>query len=96
MFVQRNTLECTVNSAVIEFNEGPCGINDVLRELGVSPDVLTQQGSNKMVVRRNKSIKQKLSEIRKKRRKKLRSMKKGYADAGKDQEGGESYMSGGH
>jgi len=96
VFVQRDTLECAVNSAVIEFNEGPCGINAVLRELGVSLGVLTQKGSNKKALWRNKSIKQKLSEIGKKRRKQLRRMKKGYADAEKEQEGGESYMSGGH
>ena len=41
-------------------------------------------------------MKQKLSELGKTRRKQLRSMKKGYADAEKWQEGGESYLSGGH
>ena len=54
MFVQRDTLECAVNSAVIELNVGPCGINDVLRELSVSPGVLTPQGSNKKAVWRKK------------------------------------------
>ena len=57
MFVQRDTFECAVNSAVIEFNEGPCGINDVLREISVSPGVLTPKGSNKKALWRNKSIK---------------------------------------
>ena len=55
VFVQRDTLECAVNSAVIEFNESPCGINDVLREIGVSPSVLTPKGSNKKALWRNKS-----------------------------------------
>ena len=80
MFLQRDTLECAVIS------DDPCGSNDVLRELG---------GSNKKALQRNRSIKQKLSEIGKKRRKELSRMKKGYAEAEKEQEG-ESYMSGGH
>ena len=74
VFVQRDTLECAVNSAVIEFNEGPCGISDVLKELGMLPGVLTERGSDKKTVRRMKNMKLKLSEHGKKRRKVLRGI----------------------
>ena len=96
VFVQRNTLVCGVNSAVIEFNEGPLGVNDVLSELGIEPGVLTKQMTHKKAIRKSRSICKKLSEKGKKRRKQLRSIKKGYVDAEREMEGGDCYVSGGH
>ena len=42
VFVHRDTLESAVNSALIELNEGSCGINDVLKEFGMLPVVLNR------------------------------------------------------
>ncbi len=94
-FVERQTLECAVNSAVIQFNEGPNGIHSVLEALGVKAGIVTTPSSNKRTYRRNKNINKKMSDKSKKRRKLLRGIKKGYIDKEKEQEGGDSYVSGG-
>ena len=35
VFVQQYVLQCSVNSAIIEFKEGPNGIHDFLKTLGI-------------------------------------------------------------
>ena len=95
-FVQKSTLECGVNSAVIQFNEGPCGIHDVLKYLGIEPGCIMTRSSIKRTIKRVRNIDVKSSSTRKKRRKKLRSIMKGYIDQEKEEEGGPSYMCGGH
>ena len=95
-FVQRDTLQCGVNSAVIQFNEGPCGVHDVLKYFSIEPGCVMTRSSNKRAINRMRNIDSKASETGKRRRKKLRSIKKGYMDREKEQEGGPSYISGGH
>ena len=60
--MQRNTLVCGVNSAVIEFNEEPLGVNDVMSELGIKLGVLTKQMTHKKAIQKSRSIGNKLSE----------------------------------
>ena len=71
-------LEIAVCSAVIEFNDGYCGIVAVLNALGLVNGSFT----NKFVLEADKqkvqSIRVKSSEKAKYRRKKLRSIRKGF------------------
>ncbi len=94
--VQRDILEIGVNSAVIEFNDGPSGIYAVLEHFGMRPGSITMRLSDRKTRKRAKNAKRKMSEAGKRRRKKLRSIKNGYLDTEKELEGGESYISGGH
>lgn len=95
-FVHKDTLQCGVNSAVIQFNEGPCGVHDVLKYFTIEPGCVMNRSSNKRAIHRMRNIESKASETGRKRRKKLRSIKKGYIDEEKEKEGGPSYISGGH
>ncbi len=60
-FVDRATLECAVNSAVIQFNDGPNAISDVFHHFGIAPGVILQKSSNKKVSQRMKNIEKKMS-----------------------------------
>ena len=95
-FVKKDTLQIGVNSAIFQFNEGPCGVDDVLRYLSIEPGAVLIHISSKRTLKRMSKAALKASEIGKKRRKKLRSIKKGYTDKEKEQERGPSYISGGH
>ena len=77
-FVHKSTLECGVDSAVIQFNEGPCGINDVLKYLGKEPGCIMTRSSIKGTIERVRNIDLKSSSTRKKRQKKLRSINRVY------------------
>ena len=93
VFVSKNTLETGVNSAIIEFNEGPSGIILVLREFGL----LGFTTSTKSVIQTIKYEKRSAttcSNVVKKRRKVLRSIKKGYSDQEKEKKK-PSYVAGG-
>ena len=94
-FVERDLLECAVNSVILQFNEGPNAVFDILKHFGFTPGVVTTESSNKRTHRRIQNIARKMSQKGKKRRKQLRSIKKGYADREKQQEEGESYIPGG-
>ena len=96
IFVQRDVLEMAVNSAIISFNEGPLGIQDVLKRLNICPGACFEQTSVKCTKARVKDIQRKSSEKEKNRRKKLRSIRKGFLDKEQEVEGEESYKSGGH
>ena len=94
IFVQRQVLEMGVNSAVIEFNDGPRGLYNVLEYFKLEPGYVTQRKSVERLRKRiNLSIK-KQSENVKLRRKILRSLRKGYSDKEKEKEGGDSYAAG--
>ena len=96
VFVGRNVLELGVSSAVIEFNDGSCGIIDVYEKLGLVAGRKTAEGCKKKDKLRIEQQSVKSSEKSKKRRKKLRSLRKGYADKEEELEGGKSYSSGAH
>ena len=95
VFVHRDMLEVGLNSAVVEFNDGPCGIHKVLDHFGIHPGCLTLSSSRKQTAQRVKNIQNKMSDDGKCKRKKLRTVKKGYLDKEKELEGGESYVTGG-
>ena len=96
IFVQRDVLEMAVNSAIITFNEGPIGIQDVLKCLNICPGICFEQLSIKHTEDRIKNLQRKSSEKEKRQRKKLRSIRKGFIDRQEELEGNESYKSGGH
>ena len=83
-----------VNSAVVEFNDGPQGIYNVLGCLRLEPGFVTERGSMEKLRRRVNLARKKQSETIKKRRKTLRGLRKGYSDKEKGKEGGESYAAG--
>ena len=85
-----------VNSAIISFNEGPSGIQDVLKRLNLCPGTCFEQISVKCTKARVKDIQSKSSNKEKNRREKLRSIRKGLLDKEEEVEGEESYKSGGH
>ena len=85
-----------VNSAIISFNEGPLGIQDMLKRLNLCPGTCFEQISVKCTKDRVKDIQSKSSEKEKNRREKLRSIRKGLLDKEEEVKGEESYKSGGH
>ena len=73
-----STLECGVNFAVIQFNEGPCGLRIVLNDVGIEPGCIMTRSSSKTAIKRVRNIELQPCSTRKKRRKKLRSIKRVY------------------
>ena len=94
VFVKRSILEMGVNSAVLEFNNGAIGIEKVLQQYNVSPGMFTSTGSTRKDRQRIKSMEVKMSERGKTRRRKLRSVEKGFLDTEKENEGADAYKSG--
>ena len=94
VFVSKKVLEIAVCSAVIEFNDGCCGIVKVLNDLGLSNGYFTNKFVLEADKQRVQSMRKKSSEKGKIRRKKLRSMRKGFLDKEKEHEKSESYLSG--
>ena len=90
----RRTLEMGVNSAILNFNDGSKGLLYVLNYFDLSEAVMINKGVKRDTSRVKQSIR-KSSERDKKRRKTLRSMKKGYLDKEKEKEKSESYVLGG-
>ena len=94
VYVGRTVINLGVCSAVLAFNEGSEGIEMVFNKLGLK---LGKAFNNIGKTKRNKQIKNnmvKTSEQTKRQRKKLRAKRKGFTDAEKEAEGGESYSSG--
>ena len=93
VYISRNVVEIATASAVINFNDGAHGIEEVMKRLGIIPGkFMVRHGRKKNLHRINDSLK-KASKTGKQRRKKLRAMKKGYEDKEKEKEG-EIYKSG--
>ena len=83
-----------MNSAVLDFNEGPSGIHSILNHFNIDSGIFTKISSAEKLKARVRGIIKKESEAVKRRRKQLRSMRKGYLDREKEEEGGESYVPG--
>ena len=94
VFVCRRVLEIAVCSAAIEYNDGCCGIIPIFAMLGLKNGRYTEEFSLQSDKQRILAMNRKSSEKAKKRRKKLRSIRKGFADQEKEHEGAEPYMSG--
>ena len=96
VFVSKPTLEIAVYSAVIEFNEGSHGINDVFNNMGLASGSQCSNLTKKRDTSRVKKMIRKSSDKEKKKRKTLRGVKKGYLDKQKELEPQESYIAGGY
>ena len=94
IYVEKDVLELGVNSAVLEFNEGPSGIHSVLNHFSIKSGIFTKKASAEKLKVRVRGIDKKESEAVRRRRKQLRSIRKGYLDKEREEEGGESYVSG--
>ena len=94
VFVSRSTFEIGINSAVLHFNDGENGIKSVFNYFGLSGKLFLEK-SEKKDNARNKQMKRKLTDRVKKRRKRLRTIKKGFLDNEKELEKEDSYIPGG-
>ena len=83
-----------VNSAVIHFNDGKSGVLYVLNEFGIKSGKVSSYKTHKQDLSRVIKMNRKSSEPAKKRRKTLRSIKKGFEDE-ENQKEQPSYVKGG-
>ena len=94
VYVGRSTLELGVSAAVLGYNEGAEGVFSVLDKLGI------KGGKNTALICECRTRKQQInmtvkkSLVTKQQRKRLRAKRKGFFDAEKEAEGGDSYSSG--
>ena len=95
MFVSRTVLEISTNSAVISFNNGNVGISKVAERLGLGVGTNMFFVSAREDKARIDDMKNKSTLSVKKRRKKLRSIKKGFTDKENMDEKDKFYISGG-
>ena len=93
-FCIKKIVEIAVNSAVIAHNEGILGLAEVFKLLDILPGYYFKLSAQRFDKKRLKNIELKSSERAKKRRKTLRSLKKGYFDKEQEVEGGQSYRTG--
>ena len=95
IYVSRSIMELVVNSTVLRYNEGGCGISKVFSYFKIGNGYYMEKGS----IKRNKvSIRKmdiKSSVGGKTRRKKMRAAKKGLIVKEKENEPSESYIAGG-
>ena len=93
-FISKMILEIGAASAVINFNDGMSGFEKLFRRLNLSFGVNTKKGAIEKDEQRIKNMKNKSQGNVKRKRKKLRAVRKGYIDKEKENEGGESYLTG--
>ena len=93
IFLARRTLEVSVASAIVNYNDGSIGILKVMEECGFSPGHYTVVGSAESNKARVKAMNRKSSDKCKSIRKKKRAVRKGYTD--KDNLNKETYAYGG-
>ena len=94
MYVNRKTLEIGISSAVIEFNEGKAGIEDVMKRARL-PIGKLQSAQNKKALKKHTVLRaRKSTSPVKNRRKTLRAIHKNWGDKNKEQEG-KVYQAGG-
>ena len=70
IFVSRKTLEMGVNSAIIEFNDGRCGLEPVFKNLGINVGHFMRKRFEKHDLERIRVMEKKSSQIGKKHKKK--------------------------
>ena len=86
IYVQRNVLEMGVASAVINFNDGNCGILNVFINAGMETGYFTKSFYIKKDETRIQRMNKKTNEQTKKQRKRLRAIRKNYVDKNKEKE----------
>ena len=89
IYVGKDTLELGVSSAVLQFNDGASGFSTVLSLLGIPEGSQTQKVKKLILKKYKKRRDLKRDEEVKTRRKKLRSIRKGFLDKEKEEEGSE-------
>ena len=87
VFVGWKVLEMGVASAVISFNDGSKRLIDVMKELKVEPGDYSETYHNYKDCCRVKSMENKITVETKSRPKRLRAIRKGFADANEAREG---------
>ena len=93
VFVTKSTFEMAIHSAVMHFNDGTKGVMNVLSSFGIAGKV-TCAKSRLHNINRVKQMNKKSSKPVKKRRKTLRSIKKGHQDK-EDEKQTPTYVAGG-
>ena len=78
----------------ISFNDGMSGFEKLFTRLNLSFGVNTKKGAIEKDEHRIKNMNNKSQGNVKRKRKKLRAVRKGYIDKEKENEGGESYLTG--
>ena len=87
VYVEREVLEMGVSSAVINFNNGACGILNVFHGVNMEPGYVTKMFCMKKDRERIITMNMESSDELKTRRKKLRAIRKKYIDVNKEKEG---------
>jgi hypothetical protein len=93
IFVSRDTIQIGVNSAILEFNDGPMGVMSVLEDFGLSGQAACTHADIQSTKSKKRAAR-KSSDRVKKRRRALRTIKKGFSDKEKEKEK-PSYVAGG-
>ena len=87
VYVQRSVLEMGVSSAVINYNDGACGILNVIKNANMEIGYFTKKFCENKDKNRIEQMNNKTTEMTKARRKKLRAIRKNYVDTNKEKEG---------
>jgi len=90
----REIVEIATAAAVLQFNDGGYGVVNVMKSLNMEVGYFARRGIYSLMNKRVYFSDKKTEMVTKKRRKKLRSMKKGFEDKDLEQEG-EKYITGG-
>ena len=86
IFVSRQVLEICVASSVLSFNDAANGLLHVMKKLNLDTGAYNLNGSKQKDLKRIRIMNYKTSASVKKRRKKLRSIRKGYTDNDNEKE----------
>ena len=87
IYVQRNVLEMRVASAVINFNDGSCGILNVFTNAGMQAGYFTKMFCLKKDESRIQRMDKKTNKQTKQQRKRLTVIRKNIVDKNKEKEG---------
>ena len=87
IYVERNVLEMGVASAVINFNDGNCGISNVFINAGMQAGYFTKMFCLKKDESRIQRMDKKTNKQTKQQRKRLRAIRKTFVDTNKEKEG---------
>ena len=93
VFVDRETIEMGVNSAIIHFNDGRKGILKVLEHFGLKGEISKATATNldNSCIKR---MEKKFTAAEKKHRKRLQARKNGFFDKMNEKESVDSYQTG--
>jgi len=87
VYVKKSTLIMSVDSAIIDFNEGISRILDVLDDYGLAKGDFSSAFCRKKDIHRIKECDRKASEKGKASRKRRRAIRKGFGDKTSEKEG---------